>query len=435
MGNPFPEAWLLPPPERTLQMKQTTRREFLGAAGFTAGALLTPPALLRAAAAPASRVAIGLCPEYDHQVTDTLAKIFDQLGGLEKLVRNKTVAIKLNMTGGPKQQLNGLPVEMTTWAHPTVIGATIALMGKAGAKRVRLLESHTAGEDSLESFMASAGWNVQQLSTAARVVEFENTNYLAGHKEYARFMVPGSPMMYAGYDVNPSYRDCDVMVSMAKLKNHRVAGITLSMKNMFGILPTTIYGQNAPVDEPSPTILPGNRAAMGHMGMRVPPRSAPPAIDVTSKEPGYRMPHVVPELVLARPIHIAIIDGIYSMEGGELPSGGPRPAQAGNNAPRQGQPGGFTPSAQPVSKALHPGVLIAGLNPACTDSVATAVMGFDPMAERGQPPFETADSMLAYAEKLGIGTRDLNRIEVVGASIAKARYPYHSPKQLTPASA
>ncbi len=419
-------------------MKQSTRRDFLGAAGLTAGAFLAHPALLRAATAPTSRVAIGLCPEYDHRVTDALTTIFDQLGGLDKLVRNKTVAIKLNLTGGPTQQLNGLPVEMTTWAHPVVIGATIALMGKAGAKRVRLLESHTAGTDSLESFMGSANWNVQQLATAARVVEFENTNYLAGHKEYARFMVPGSPMMYAGYDVNPSYRDCDVMVSLAKLKNHRVTGITLSMKNMFGILPTTIYGTNAPVDEPSVAILPGNRATMGHMGMRVPPKSAPAAIDVTSKEPGYRMPRVVPELVAARPIHIAIIDGIYSMEGGELPSGGPRPQQP-NAAARPDQPAGaprpgaFNPGPQPVSKALHPGVLIAGFNPVCTDAVATAVMGFDPMADRGQPPFETADSMLRYAEELGLGTRDLSRIEVVGTPIAKARYPYHSPKQLIPA--
>ena len=27
--------------------------------------------------------------------------MFDQLGGLEKLVRNKTVTVKLNMTGSP----------------------------------------------------------------------------------------------------------------------------------------------------------------------------------------------------------------------------------------------------------------------------------------------------------------------------------------------
>ena len=392
----------------------SSRREFLGAAGMTAGAFMVSPSLLRGLAAPSSRVAIGLCPEYNAQVMATLSKMFDQLGGLHKLVNNKTVAIKINMTGGPKMQLDGMPVEMTHWTHPTVIGATIALMGKAGARRIRLLESHTDGDAPLEEFMASAGWKVKDFTSAARGVEFENTNYLAGHKEYARFMVPGAPKMYAGYDLNPSYRDNDVMVSMAKLKDHRVAGITLSMKNMFGMLPTTIYGMNAPVDEPSPTVLAGNRAAMCHMGQRVPPKSAPAAIDVTSHEPGYRMPHVVPELVSARPIHLSIIDGIYSMEGGELPSGPARPGQS-------------------ITNAVHPGVLIAGMNAVCTDAVATAVMGYDPMAERGQPPFETADSMLKYAEELGLGTCDVRRIDVVGASIAKARYPYHSVKQLTQA--
>jgi uncharacterized protein (DUF362 family) len=384
----------------------------LGAAGMASGAFLVGPRMLNAMSAPTSRVAVGMCPEYNNQVMDTLARMFDQMGGLHKLVNNKTVAIKINMTGGPTQKLNGMPVEMTHWTHPTVIGATIALMGKAGAKRIRLLESHTLGAAPLEEFMASAGWRVQDFTSAARGVEFENTNYLAGHKEYARFMVPGSPKMYAGYDLNPSYRDNDVMVSMAKMKDHRVAGITLSMKNLFGMLPTTIYGQGAGVDEPSPTVVAGNRANMCHNGNRVPPKSAPAAIDVTSHEPGYRMPHVVPELVSARPIHLAIIDGIYSMEGGELPSRSP---------------------AQGTTNALHPGVLIAGFNAVCTDSVATAVMGYDPMAERGQPPFETADSMLKYAEELGLGTRDLNRIDVVGTPIARARFPFHSVKQLAPA--
>lgn len=392
----------------------SSRREFLGAASMAAGALIAGPRILRASA-PTSRVAIGLCPEYNaNQVMDTLAKMFDQMGGLQKLVNNKTVAVKLNMTGGPTQRLNGMPMEMTHWTHPTVIGAAISLMGKAGAKRIRLLESHTMADAPLEEFMAASGWNVKDFTIAARGVEFENTNYLAGHKEYARFMVPGSPKMYAGYDMNPSYRDNDVMVSMAKLKDHRTAGITLSMKNMFGILPTTIYGMGAPVDEPSPTVVPGNRAAMCHMGNRVPPKSAPPAIDVTSHEPGYRMPHVVPELVSARPLHLSIIDGIYSIEGGELPSATARPGQS-------------------ITNAIHPGVLIAGFNPVCTDAVATAVMGYDPMADRGQPPFELCDSMLKYAEELGIGTRDLSRIQVVGTPIAKARYPYHSVKQLTQA--
>jgi hypothetical protein len=51
-------------------------------------------------------------------------------------------------------------------------------------------------------------------------------------------------------------------------------------------------------------------------------------------------------------------------------------------------------------------VLIAGLNCVNTDAVATAVMGLDPMADRGTPPFEKCDSTLKLAEQLGVGTRE-----------------------------
>ena len=56
-----------------------------------------------------------------------------------------------------------------------------------------------------------------------------------------------------------------------------------------------------------------------------------------------------------------------------------------------------------------------------TDAVGAALMGFDPMAERGTAPFETCDSTLQLAEQLGVGTRDLNQIEVVGPAISKVR--------------
>ena len=36
--------------------------------------------------------------------------------------------------------------------------------------------------------------------------------------------------------------DADLVVSMPKLKTHHWAGVTLSMKNMFGIIPGTVYG-------------------------------------------------------------------------------------------------------------------------------------------------------------------------------------------------
>jgi hypothetical protein len=64
------------------------------------------------------------------------------------------------------------------------------------------------------------------------------------------------------------------------------------------------------------------------------------------------------------------------------------------------------------------------MNCVTTDSVCTALMGFDPMAEHGTPPFETSYSMLKLAEEAGIGTRDLSRIEVIGLPIAKGRVEF-----------
>jgi uncharacterized protein (DUF362 family) len=62
---------------------------------------------------------------------------------------------------------------------------------------------------------------------------------------------------------------------------------------------------------------------------------------------------------------------------------------------------------------VQPGLLIAGTNCVATDAVGMALMGFDPMADRGTPPFETCDSTLRLAEQLGVGTRDLNQVDVV----------------------
>jgi hypothetical protein len=69
-------------------------------------------------------------------------------------------------------------------------------------------------------------------------------------------------------------------------------------------------------------------------------------------------------------------------------------------------------------------VLIAGLNPVCTDAVAAAVMGYNPRSERGVAPFEKCDNILRLAEQHGVGTRDLRRIEVVGTPIAEAVYDF-----------
>jgi uncharacterized protein (DUF362 family) len=374
-----------------------TRRQWMRGAGLAVTAAAVGPKLLRADA-PTAPVAIARCGSYGSELRPALERMFDQLGGLGRLVKGKTVAIKINLTGVADQRLGTLPNERTYWTHPSVIGATMSLMAAAGARRIRVLESPWATIEPLEQFMISANWEPRDLLSAAPRVEFENTNYLGSGKSYARMMVPRGGHIFRGFDLNHSYADCDVFVSIAKLKEHVTAGVTLSMKNCFGITPCTIYGAGAGEDEPS--LAPRSGRGPFHDGSRQPSRSALPENDPASpREGGYRVPRIVADIVAARPIHLAIIDGIETINRGE---------------------GGWIPRARPI----QPNLLIAGLNPVCTDAVGMALMGFDPMADRGTPPFENRDNTLRLAEELGVGSRDLKRIEVIGPPIADLRFDF-----------
>jgi uncharacterized protein (DUF362 family) len=353
--------------------------------------------------APTAPVSVEKCPSYDADVTATLATMFDQIGGLDRIVKGKTVTIKLNLTGSPGLRFKGRPLGVTHYTHPKLVGATAYLMGRAGAKRIRFVESGWALSGPLEEYMLDSGWNVRALASAAPNVEFENTNNLGKGKRYARLKVPGTPYVYPAFDLNHAFEETDVFVSMAKLKNHETCGVTLSLKNCFGNTPAAIYGDDSGKDEPNEKPASG-REAVCHNGKRQPSRSAPQEINFGSNhDPGYRVPHIVADMVAARPIDLAIIDGIESMAGGEGPWIRSKPL-----------------------RLVQPGVLIAGTNPVTTDAVATAVMGYDPRADRGTAPFTTCDNTLILAERHGIGTTDLNRIEVRGVPIAQALYRYES---------
>jgi uncharacterized protein (DUF362 family) len=272
-------------------------------------------------------------------------------------------------------------------------------MGAAGATRIRILESPWSTADPVEEYILRANWEPRDILSAARNVEFENTNYLGKGKKYSRMTVPYGGYMFPAFDLNHSYEDCDVFVSIAKMKEHATAGVTLSMKNCFGMTPCTVYGTGAGVDEPS--LIPKGGRSLIHAGNRGPSKSAPQEKDPsTPREDTYRVPRTVVDLISARPIHLAIIDGIKTMTGGEGPW--------------------IREDLQPAA----PGLLVAGTNPVNIDAVSMALMGFDPMADRGTPPFERCDSTLRLAEDVGVGTRDLSRIEVAGVPIAEAKFDF-----------
>jgi len=371
-----------------------TRRELL--------ALVSTASFVQSKEAPAPPVAIARCTTYDEDLSAVLGTMFDQLG-LKKLVSNKTITIKLNLTGSPGLRFQGKPLGVTHYSHPKTVSAMLAQLDRAGAKRIRLVESCWATAGPLQEYMLDSGWNVRALQSAATraKVEFENTNALGQGKKYVRVKPPGSSYIFPAYELNHSYVDTDLFVSMAKLKNHATCGVTLSMKNCFGNTPASIYGDDAGPGEPNETPTKG-RVDVCHFGKRQPAKAALPEIDSNSpREPGYRMPRITAELNAARPIDIAFIDGIETVSGGEGPW-------------IRGL------------RYIRPGVLLMGTNGVTTDAVATAVMGYDPLAEKGTAPFRDCDNTLKLAEALGVGTANLKRIEVRGLPIEQVRFPFES---------
>ena len=399
------------------ECRHFTRRQWLAGSALTSGAIslgrAEPPA--PAPRAPAAPVSIAKCPSYDQDLVAVLSSMFDQVGGVTGLVRGKTVTIKLNLTGSPRTRFPGHLPGATHWVHPGVVGACCHLLGKAGARRIRLVESCGGRVAPLEDYLLDAGWDPKALSSSAPLVEFENTANLGTGKRYSRLKVSTRPYIYPGFDLNHTYGDTDVFVSLSKLKNHEECGITLTLKNSFGITPNSIYGDSAGVDEPNEAPRAGRESVL-HLGRRQPPKSAPQEVDFQSdRYEGHRLPRILVDLAGARPIDLAIIDGITSSVGGEGP---------------------WVPGSKPVT----PGVLVLGKNPVSTDAVAAAVMGYDPRAQRGQGAFHVykekgqkaadgrqwADNVMLLAEAVGIGSADLDRIEVRGLSIREALYDFEA---------
>ncbi len=369
-----------------------TRREFLALAAAA-------PAM--AAPSQNARVSIAKAQAYDDGLAAILARLFDQIGGIGTLVRDKTITVKLNLTGSPALRFQGRPLGVTHYVHPKLVGALARELNRAGARRIRFVESCWGTGGPMEEYLLDCGWNVRSLIAAAPGIEFENTNNLGRGKRYSRLRPTGPTYMYPAFDLNHSYEGTDVFVSLAKLKNHATCGVTLSLKNVFGITPASIYGDDAGSSEPNENPTKG-RADSLHFAKRRISASAPREEHAAiARDPGYRVPRIVSDLASTRPIHLAIIDGIETIAGGEGPW-------------------------VDGIRAVKPGLLIAGTNPVATDAVAAAVMGYDPRATRGTAPFRRCDNTLLLAEAARLGPADLARVEIAGVSVRDALFPFEN---------
>lgn len=379
------------------------RRDFLKmGAGALLGAALRPAFGADRAPAPRNaKVSLAPCRDYGAATVRTaFAQSFDQLGGIGGLVKDKTVTVKLNLTGSKFDPVLDRPVGESFITHPSTVMAMTAAFFAAGARRVRFVES-TQLREPLEQTLVAAGFDLPALLALGRV-EVENTRNLGLGKSYATMKVPSGGNLFDQFELNHSYADTDVFVSLCKLKTHATTGITLTMKNLFGITPNALYGDDAP-DE---------NCTKGRGRIHDPEKPWDTRATATLFDPpgskkeffarhdsGYRIPRVIADVCEARPIHLGIIDGITTLNYAEGPW-------------VKGKP----------QRIATPRVLICGFNPVATDTVGTAVMGFPNVrAARGTAPFGPGDNHLVLAERVGLGPCDLARIEVAGLSIEKAR--------------
>jgi uncharacterized protein (DUF362 family) len=342
-----------------------------------------------------AKVAMARCKTYGREVEASLKQCFDLLGGVGSLVKNKTVTVKVNFTGRPYKHLFDKPPGETYLTHGDTVIALSSLLLAEGAKRVRIVECAYYTEP-MPEIMDMVGWDVKTL-LAIKNVEIENTRNLGLSKTYTELKVPTPGFLFSSFTVNRSYEDTDVFVSLNKLKEHATAGITLAMKNVFGITPCTLYGADAGTEDAI-----GARMTMHGRNRRGEKITFPGLVGDMNQESGVVVPRTIVDLCAARPIHLSIVDGITSMRGGE---------------------GFWNSDLHPTA----PGLLIAGFNPVSTDAVGAAVMGYDnPRAERGTALFESCENHLLLAEQAGLGTAELSQIDVRGLSIEEARYPYRS---------
>jgi uncharacterized protein (DUF362 family) len=359
----------------------------------------------RSASAPSSPVAVERCRDYEPKsLAAGMEKLFDRIGGLGRLMAGKTVTVKLNITGDGRQKMAGRPAERTYQTHPAMVEVLCGLFAKAGARRIILAESYYRRQ-APEAILARHGWDIDRIRSAGdQRVSFEDTRNRGAFKDYVELAVPYGGYVFGKYQLNRRYHDTDVFVSLAKLKNHITAGITCSVKNLFGLAPTALYGNDAPNEDTTE-----NRGEVLHFGSRAVPAGVAPerfrtpdAIARKGKNEVsfYRVPRVTADLIALRPVDLAIIDAIESVSGGE------------------------GPWCPPPHKHTTPGLLIAGRNAITTDAVGVGIMGYDPQAGYAKHPFP-GENHLQLLARAGLGTNDLARIEVRGLPLEEALHEYH----------
>jgi len=345
-------------------LNKYSRRRFLRTVSATTAGLLAAPYISSTNifaygheenSSYLTKVAITKADNYERTfVKQKVQYLFKMIDGITDIVKpGNKVGIKINLTGG-----GGLPLNM--WTNPEVLRAVGELIIDCGvnANDIYIVES-LWNDSSYNNY----GYLDIQKSLGAQMI---NLNNHIPYDDFVDVPVGDKKFYYSSFKLNKILQDIDVYISIPKMKQHYEAGVTCSLKNQIGIAPRQLY--TIPTDS-------GRRGALH---------------SETGGSSTTHLPQSICDLNMARPVNLAVIDGIINARGGE-----------GNWNPT------FTPAADHI--------LLAGKDPVAADSVAAYFMSNDPQAAKLQlPGGGQCDNYLDMLHQKGIGTNQMNEIKIVG---------------------
>ncbi|MBP1748767.1 MAG: hypothetical protein H6Q52_1306 [Deltaproteobacteria bacterium] len=206
-----------------------TRRHFLGA-GLTAGVCgLSGYWLFNGPLSRRDRATtfIEKVSSYSADLAGAIRSGLEALGVSRDEIRNKKILLKPNL-------VETYPNATHITTHPAVVRGAIEAFLALGADEVLIAEGPGHCRD---SFLLLEESRLVEILEEDHI-RFVDLNYdetysisnAGGHSAFKTFIFP------------ETLRNVDWIVSMPKMKTHHWAGVTLSMKNMFGVMPGSFYG-------------------------------------------------------------------------------------------------------------------------------------------------------------------------------------------------
>jgi len=266
------------------------------------GAIGTTAVLLRERLGrrePRTPVFIAKAPSYSADLVSIVEAGLRSLGVGPREVRGKRILLKPNFI----ETVRGTRHICT---QPEMIVAAVEAFRRFGAASVVVGEGSGHSRDTARV--------VEETGTAEALVESKTPFVDLNNDDLIVRPNAGGMSSFKTLTLPATVEQVDWVVSMPKMKMHHWVGVTLSMKNLFGLMPGIVYGWPKNV--------------FHWAGIE------PSILDINAT---------------VKP-HLAIIDGIVGMEGDGPIMGTPKPA----------------------------GVIVMGTDLVATDATAARIMGIDP---------------------------------------------------------